>query len=367
MLILGPRQCGKTTLAEHFLDGEYFDLEKPSDRQVFGGDPELALRRLPEPCLLDEAQALPELFPVLRSLIDEDRKRNGRFFLLGSVNPVLVREISESLAGRVGIVELTPFLFPEIGEGPYGDLAALWLRGAFPDAYATADEEAWQLWQENYLRTFVERDLPRQGLALSPVEMRRLLGMLAHNHGGLLNASELGRAMGLSYHTINKYLDVLEGHFLVRRLPPYYANLGKRLVKSPKVYLRDAGMLHHLLGIGSDRGLLESPRRGASWEGFLIEQLIALERLRNPGSQFYFYRTQAGAEVDLIIDRGSTRIGYELKCAMAVGRRDWLNLSNALADGVIHEGQVVYAGDRSYPVAEGLSVEAADKLLLDVG
>ncbi|MBM4039327.1 MAG: ATP-binding protein [Planctomycetes bacterium] len=362
ILIVGPRQCGKTTLARHFLSGEYFDLEKPSDRQLLAGDAELALRRFPGPCIFDEAQVLPELFPVLRSLIDEQRDRAGRFYLLGSVNPALVRAISESLAGRVGVAELTPFLFPEVAAG--ADIVRLWLRGGYPDAFQATDGMAWQLWQESYLRTVVERDLARQGVSLSPVELRRLLGMLAHHHGGLLNASELGRAMGVSYHAVQRCLDVLEGHFLVRRLPPYHANLGKRLIKSPKVYVRDSGLLHHLLGISAERGLLESPQRGNSWEGFLIEQIAALERLLRPGSQFYFYGTHAGAEVDLVIDRGQERIGYEFKCAASVGTRDWANLRRAREEGVIHHGNVVYLGEREFPVADGVSVRSAAELLL---
>jgi len=367
VLILGPRQCGKTTLARHFLRGEYFDLEKPSDRQVFAGDAELALRRFPGPCILDEAQVLPELFPVLRSLIDEQRGRTGRFYLLGSVNPTLVRSISESLAGRVGIAELTPFLFAEVAESIGGDAARLWLRGGYPDAFLVPDEASWQLWQENYLRAVVERDLARQGVPLSPVEMRRLLAMLAHRHGGLLNASELGRAMGVSYHSIQRCLDVLEGHFLIRRLLPYHANVGKRLVKAPKLYLRDPGVLHHLLGIAGERRLLESPQRGNSWEGFLIEQIAALERLAHPGSQFYFFRTHAGAEVDLVVDRGQERIGYEFKCGASVGLNDWANLRRARDEGIIHAGRVVYLGDREFPVADGILVRPAADLLVRYG
>jgi len=364
VLILGPRQCGKTTLAKEFLAGEYFDLEKPSDRQVFAGDAELAFRHFTGPCILDEAQVLPELFPVLRALIDEQRERCGRFFLLGSVNPALVRAISESLAGRVGLVELTPFLFSEVADLAGRNVASLWLRGGFPDAFLAADESSWALWQDNYLRTLVERDLVRQGVRLSAFEMQRFMGLLTHHHGGLLNASELGRAMGLSYHTVGAFLDILEGHFLIRRLPPYFANLGKRLVKSPKVYLRDSGLLHHLLGIPDERRLLESPQRGSSWEGFVIEQLIALETLAHVGSRFYFYRTHAGAEVDLIIDRGQTRIGYEVKCSASVGKGDWSNLRGAIDAGIIQSGFVVYLGERSFPVEERISVVSAAEHLL---
>lgn len=362
ILIVGPRQCGKTTLAWHFLQGTYFDLEKPSDYQVFAGDIELALRRLDEPLILDEAQVVPELFSVLRSVIDQRRDQTGRFYLLGSVNPALVRKVSESLAGRVGIVELTPFLYPEVA-GDDLDLAGYWLRGGYPDACREADEQRRVRWQEQYVQALVERDLAGYGLKTSPVEMRRFLGMLAHVYGGLLNASELGRSLGIGYHTVGNYLDILEGHFLIRRLSPWFANLGKRLVKTPKLYVCDSGLLHYLLGIRNDRDLLESPRRGASWEGCLAEQIIALEKLRHVGSQFWFYRTHAGAEIDLVIERGGQRLGYEFKCASSVSRSDASGLKAGLADGIITEGAVVYFGTRRYPLDDRIEAIPAEALL----
>jgi predicted AAA+ superfamily ATPase len=363
VLILGPRQCGKTTLARHFVRGRYLDLEKPSDAQVFAGDLEFALRHLDGPVILDEAQVIPGLFPVLRALIDESRRKYGRYFLLGSVSPELVRNISESLAGRVGIVELTPFLLGEVAGVRRVDLDALWLRGGFPDALLTRDTARWEAWQENYVRTFIERDVTKHGLTMSPLEMRRFMGMLAHSHGGLLNASALGRSLGVTYHTVQHLLDLLEGYFLVRRLPPYHANLGKRLVKAPKIYLRDSGILHHLLGIGTKEQLFQSPARGNSFEGFMLEQLVARESLRNPGSRFFFFRTQTGIEVDLIVDRGQTRVGYEFKCAVSTDGKDVAHLKAALAEGVIHEGVLVYRGDRAFAVAEGVSVVPASALL----
>jgi hypothetical protein len=362
VLIVGARQCGKTTLAKHFLQGSYFDLERPSDYQVFAGDIELALSRLGEPLILDEAQAVPQLFSVLRSVIDQKRGQTGRFYLLGSVNPALVRQVSESLAGRVGIVELTPFLYPEVAGGDL-DLGSYWLRGGYPDACREPDDQRRVRWQEQYVQALVERDLARHGLKASPFEMRRFLGMLAHVHGGLLNASELGRSLGISYHTVGNYLDILEGHFLIRRLQPWFANLGKRLVKSPKVYVRDSGLLHYLLGIRNDRDLLESPRRGASWEGCLTEQVIALEKLRQVGSQLWFYRTRAGAEIDLVIERGGQRIGYEFKCASSVGLSDASGLRAGLADGVITEGMVVYFGGHRYPLSDRIEAVPAELLL----
>ena len=358
VLILGPRQCGKTTLAKEFLTGEYFDLEKPSDRQVFEGDIELAFRQLREPLIFDEAQTLPELFPVLRALIDEKRKKNGRYILLGSVNPALVRSISESLAGRVGIIELTPFLYREASKGRVS-LERFWLRGGYPDAVKQRKETAWQRWMENYVLTLVERDIPRQGIRLPPLQLRRLLAMVAHCHGGLLNASDLGRSLGFSYHTVNEYLHLLEGHFLIRLLQPYYVNTKKRLVKAPKLYIRDSGLLHYLLGISTHRHLLEAPYRGRSWEGLLIQELLAAEQIAGTGAQFFFYRTHAGAEIDLILDRKTDRIGFEFKCSFSVSPGDWNQLACAVREGMIREGFLLYLGKREFSPAKGVFIKNA--------
>lgn len=363
VLILGSRQCGKTTLAKEVIGGRYFDLELNSARQMFEGDPELVLRRLSGPLIFDEAHLMPALFPLLRALIDEKREETGRFYLLGSVSPDLVEGISESLAGRVGILDLTPFLYQEIRETGQDALDALWLRGGYPEAFLAADTGSWQFMFENYFRTFVERDVARSGLAFTPQEMRRFMTMLAHLHGGLLNASDLGRSLGVSYHTVQKALDILEGYFLARRLTPYYANIGKRLVKAPKVYLRDSGLLHYLLGISSPEGLLSSPVRGRSWEGLMIEQLIAAEELNRRGSQYYFYRTQTGVEIDLLIDRGQKRIGYEMKCSASVIAADTANLRQAIADGIIHEGVVITPGPMAFPISEKITVIPASEVL----
>lgn len=362
VLITGPRQCGKTTLAKHRVKGLYFDLEKAADYEVFADDPAFALNRLKEPLILDEAQNLPSLFSVLRSVIDENRKRNGRFYLLGSVNPALIRQASESLAGRIGTVELTPFLYPEVAGGAMG-LNECWLRGGYPDACLESKPERRMRWLEEYSRALVQRDLNVYGLQTSPPEMRRFIGMLSHLHGGLLNASELGRSLGVTYHTTNRYLDILEGHFLVRRLQPWYANLGKRLIKTPKIYLRDTGLLHYLLGIQTENDLVQSPRRGASWEGLLVEQVIALEKIYHTGSQFWFFRTCTGTEIDLMVDRGKCRIGYEFKCSTSVNRADAAGLLAGLSDKVIHKAMLVYAGTRHYQLNDQIDVIPAELLL----
>lgn len=365
VLMLGPRQCGKTTLARHFLDARYFDLEKPSDLQVFSGDIEYALRRLDGPIILDEAQTLPALFPVLRALIDESRHLRGRYFLLGSVSHELVKNISESLAGRVGLLELSPFLFSEVAGRRGANVEALWLRGGYPDAFLARNSDAWYAWQDNYVRTFIERDVARHRLTISSVDMRRLMTMLAHSHGGLLNASSLGRSLGYSYHTVQSLLDLLEGYFLVRRLTPYHANLGKRLVKAPKVYIRDTGLLHYFLGVRDADDLLVSPVRGGSFEGFMIEQVISTERVQHPGSNFHFFRTHTGAEIDLIIDRGRVRIGLEFKAGGAAEPSDWTHLAAGIEDGVIHRGLVVYNGTREFAVADKIIVRPASSVLTD--
>jgi len=260
------------------------------------------------------------------------------------------------------MVELTPFLFKEATDLGI-DLSMYGLKGGYPDAIREKSQAKWQRRQENFVRTFIEWDIPRAGMKISAIQMRRLMGMIAHSHGGLLNASEFGRSLGISYHTVNDYLDIIEGHYLLRRLPPYYANIGKRLVKSPRIYLRDTGLLHYLLGVSSERTLLESPKRGSSFEGMMIEQLIAREQLQKTGSQFYFFRTYAGAEIDLIVDRGNERIGYEFKCAVSTGPKDWANLKKGIDDDIIHKGFLIYLGERNYPVSEKIEVVGAERFL----
>jgi uncharacterized protein len=311
--ILGARQVGKTTLARQFLPAAaYCDLEEPLTRQLFEEQPRFQIEnRAPGPLILDEAHQVPALFAALRGIIDQQRGHTGRFCILGSAQPTLIRTVSESLAGRVGILDLDPLCAQETATGePVLDWRTLWLRGGFPDA-AKGD---FRLWWESYLRTFVERDLPQLGLRPQPVLLRRLLTMLAHLHGGLLNMTNLGKSLGISHNTVSHYLDVLEQTFIIRRLPPWFRNIGKRLTKSPKIYLRDSGLLHHLLNISTDGDLWHHPALGRSWEGFVLEEIIRREKMAHPHTQFYFWRTAAGAEADLVLDRGDALIAVEVKC-----------------------------------------------------
>jgi uncharacterized protein len=312
VLVLGARQVGKTTLARSaFPELPYCDLEEPRLRHLFTEDPTFQIEsRLAAGLILDETQSVPTVFPALRSLIDRQRQRKGQFLLLGSAQPSVVRAVSESLAGRVGILELDPLTSTEAKTGNQPrNWKRVWLHGGFPDAVGGAFRE----WWEAYLRTYVERDLPHLGVGADQLLLRRLLTMLAHSQGGLLNSSQLGKSLGVSYHAVQRYLDILEQTFLLRRLPPYFRNIGKRLTKSPKLYLRDTGLLHHLLNISSAEELDSHPIRGPSWETFVLEDLIRREKLTNPHTQFFFWRTATGDEVDLLLERGSELTAIEVK------------------------------------------------------
>jgi predicted AAA+ superfamily ATPase len=311
--LLGARQVGKTTLARAAFPGfAYIDLEDPLVAQRFREDARHALDALATHpgVVFDEAQAVPELTAALRGAIDAERGRNGRFVILGSAQPVLVRGIAQSLAGRVGVVELDPLAACEAATGKQPrDWRELWLKGGFPDALRDEHRE----WWEAYLRMVLERDLPQYGVAADPIFMRRLLTMLAHQQGGQFNASALANALGVSYHTVQRHVETLEAVFLVRRLAPYFRNVGKRLTKSPKLYLRDSGLVHHLLNIGTHDELANHPVRGASWEGFVLEDVLRRERIARPASQAWYWRTAAGAEIDLLLDRGGSRVAIEVK------------------------------------------------------
>ena len=306
--LVGPRQCGKTTLA-HSLGGRYFDLEQEPERLRLDLEWEDAAAgsRL---VVLDEAQAWPEIFPRLRGAIDGDRKRNGRFLLLGSVTPSLMTRVSESLAGRLSIVQLTPLLHSELRND--AQRRRLWLFGGYPDG-GVLSGRGFPLWQRDYLDLLVQRDLPNWGLPAHPRTTHRLLLMLAAAHGQEWNASQIGKSLGLSYHTVNSYLDYLEGAFLVRRLPAYHANLRKRIVKRPKVYWRDAGLLHALLNVRDRNALLSQPWVGASWEGFVVDQALAAMQYTGRIFDAFHLRTSDQREIDLLIRTDTELWAMEIK------------------------------------------------------
>lgn len=307
--LMGPRQSGKSTLAREIAGAaasHYFDLESPRD-QLRLQNPELALGRLSGLVVLDEVQTQPDLFPVLRVLADR-ADGPARFLILGSAAPELVAQSAESLAGRIEYVDLHGFDLTETGSGTQ---ETLWLRGGFPRSYLAASDEVSVAWREGFVRTFLERDLPQFGIRVGAAAMRRFWTMLAHMHGQIWNASELGRAMGLSDKTVRNYLDELSQTFMVRQLQPWFENIGKRQVKSPKIYLRDSGILHHLIGLETESQLHAHPKVGSSWEGFALEQVLRQTR----PTQAYFWGTQGGAELDLLVFAAGRRLGYEFKYA----------------------------------------------------
>jgi predicted AAA+ superfamily ATPase len=317
--LLGPRQCGKSTLARHVvaerMDTVYLDLEKPSDLRKLE-DAEFFFHTQKDKLIcIDEVQMGPELFPIIRVAVDEDR-RPGKFLILGSASQDLIRQSSETLAGRIHFLELTPFTYDELfDDNPekYEDPVFLWTRGGFPEAVlADSDSHSFD-WRSDFIRTFLERDIPQFGFTIPAVTMRRFWTMLAHYHGQMLNASKFGQALGVSHPTISKYLDIMALTFMVRVLPPLMANIKKRLVKTPKVYLRDTGILHALLEIENIEDLLGHPIAGASWEGWCIEQILAAM----PDWRASFYRASSGEEIDLIIERGRKRLAFEFKASMS--------------------------------------------------
>ena len=318
--ILGPRQCGKTTIAKTFAS-TYFDLEQEAD-QVRLDIVWESITQSAELTILAEAQEAPEIFARLRGAIDEDRKRNGRFLLSGSVSPSLTKQVSESLAGRIALVELSPLALSEIDKKHD---ERLWMMGGYPDG-GILKPSAYGNWQRNYLELLAQRDLPRWGLPARPKVTLRLMKMLAALHGNLWNASQIARSMGLDAKTINSYLDFLEGAYLIRRLPPYFANIRKRLVKSPKTYWRDSGLLHALLNINTREQLHNQPWVGASWEGFVIEQIARELNALGIAHDLYHFRTSDRYEIDLLIDFGDQLWSLEIKLTTNPSLHDYKRL-----------------------------------------
>jgi predicted AAA+ superfamily ATPase len=364
--ILGPRQCGKTTFVRAALPAwTYLDLERRNVAAAFEADPDGRLSQLGGRLVLDEAQRCPPVFPALRAAVDEVVARKGRFVLLGSASPSLVRGISESLAGRTAFLDLTPLRFDEV-VSVEPDLGALWFRGGYPVPFLEKDDRTRSEWYEAYVRAFVERDLPSLGVDVSASTMRKLWTMVAHVGGGIWNASQLAASLGVSYHTVERYVDILEQAFLVRRLQPYAANLGKRLVKSPKIHLRDTGLLHHLLGIDRPEALDVHPARGASFETFVVDQLVSAFGRTTPGARFSFFRTATGVEADLVVEARGRVVPFEIKVKTGPDKEDAAALRRVMADLRAPRGYVVHGGADSYSLGGGVQAVAASRLLADV-
>jgi uncharacterized protein len=342
--LIGPRQCGKTTLARQLVPPEspnYFDLENPASIGRLD-EPMTALGRLRGVIVIDEVQRRPDLFPVLRVLADR-KPLPSRFLILGSASPELLRQSSESLAGRIETIALAGFALSELSGKM---MAKHWRRGGFPRSFLARSEGDSEAWRRQFVQTFIERDLPQLGVTMSPTAFLRFWTMLAHYHGQTWNASEPARSLAVTEPTVRRYLDLLTGLFLVRQLPPWHENLAKRQVKSPKVYLRDTGLLHSLLGIRTERELLSHPKCGASWEGYALEELLKTA----PNDGAYFWATHQGAELDLLLIRGGKKYGVEIKRQDAPVMTPSMRI--ALQDLSLDHLTVLYPGDKRYEITD---------------
>lgn len=358
--LLGPRQCGKTTLAKELLketkNGIYLDLENPDDLPKIS-EPLVFLNNNKEKLIvIDEIQLKPALFGPLRSFIDSV-ERNCQILILGSASQNLIRQGSESLAGRISYLELTPLTIREAYKIPVN---RQWERGGFPLSLLASTGKQSFIWRDDYLRALIERDLPILGLPGSPLQVRRLISMLAHSHGELFNGQKLGESLGITAKTLKSYVDFLEGAFIIRRLAPFEGNLKKRLVKSPKIYYRDSGLLHTILRINDFNDLLGHPVFGASWEGFVIEQILA--SIDNQWDS-YFYRTQAGAEIDLILEKGELRIAIECKATTSpsVTRGFWTSLKDLSI--LPHNSWIISPIDDLYPYRDGVTIGGVTEII----
>jgi hypothetical protein len=346
--LLGPRQCGKTTLARQFVAPDslnYFDLEDPQSLARLS-EPDLALRPLRKLVVIDEIQRRPDLFPLLRVLADRS-PLPARFLILGSASAELLQQSSETLAGRLETVPLEGFRLADLGAAAQG---RHWLRGGFPLAYTPRREADSVAWRRQFLQTFLERDIPQLGIEIPAAALRRFWNMLAHYHGQTWNAAELARALAVNESTVRRYLDLMTGVFMVRQLPPWFENLGKRQVKAPKVYVRDSGLLHSLLGIANQRDLENHPKVGSSWEGYAVEEVLKSFR----PDEAYYWATHNGAEIDLVLFKNERRIGVECKRADAPALTP--SMRTALADLRLDHLYVLYPGDKGYPLGKKVEV-----------
>jgi predicted AAA+ superfamily ATPase len=352
--LLGPRQVGKTTLAKEFAKNyarvHFFDLENQLDIKQLE-NPMLTLSKIEADLIvIDEIQRIPELFPILRVLVDEKPRK---FLILGSASRDLIRQSSESLAGRIGYIELMPFSSQETKE-----YKTLWTRGGFPPSYLADHEIKSYLWRQDYITTFMERDIPSLGFAIPPIMMRRLWMMLANNHGGILNSSELGSSLGITHHTVRKYVEILAGTFVVRILHPWFENINKRQIKAPKIYIRDSGILHTLLGISNNQALYLNQRLGMLWEGFALEEVIKLTQATS--EECYFWAIQSSAELDLLIVKNGKRIGFEFKYADAPSLTKSMNTAFELLK--LDHLFVVHPHPISFPFSEKITALSIEKL-----
>lgn len=353
--ILGPRQCGKTTLARTIsetIKSTIFDLEDPSDFELLKSTPKQIFSRLEGLIIIDEIQRLPELFPVLRVLADEVGSKR-KYLILGSASPELIKNSSESLAGRIGFVNLTGFRLNEVGNE---NLQNLWLKGGFPRSYLALNDSQSFSWRNDFIQTFLERDISLYGFNIPPVTLRRFWQMLAHYHGQIWNGAEFARAMGVSEPTVKRYLDILTGTYMIRQLQPWHENLNKRQVKAPKVYIRDSGILHALLSL-PDSTILTNVKIGASWEGFAIEQILQKVDTRDS----YFWRTHTGAELDLLVLKLGKRIGFEIKYSEIP--KITRSMYNVMEDLKLDKLYIVNSGSRKLDLDEKISVLPATQII----
>jgi len=355
--ILGSRQCGKTTIARNMPHDHYFDLENPVDLARLD-HPQLALEDLKGLIVIDEIQRSPELFPLLRFLVDNNPEQ--KYLILGSASQDLIRQSSETLAGRIAYFSLGGFRLKDVGAD---HCKSLWLKGGFPDAFLHADDENSNLWRQNFITTFLERDIPQLGIKIPARTLRRFWTMLSHYHGQILNYSELGRSFGISDMTVRKYIDILEGTFMLRVLQPWSVNIGKRLVKRPKIYLKDSGIFHTLMNIDTYDQLVSHPKLGASFEGFALELLC--RQIAKPDNNFYFYSVHSGSELDLFWQAKGKNWGAEFKYADAP--KLTRSMKTVIKDLSLSHLWVVYPGKTTYRLSENITVLSLmdDKMVAD--
>ena len=360
--IIGVRQVGKTTLARSLIETvrkqtAYFDLENPEDMARLS-DPMLALKDLKGLVVIDEIQRFPDLFPVLRVLVDRPKSKT-RFLILGSASPSLLRQSSETLAGRIFYHQLFGFALDEVGISHH---QRLWLRGGFPRSYLARTNSGSHEWRRGFIRTFLERDLPQLGFTISSTTLHRFWAMLAHYHGQIWNSSEFSRSFGVADTTIRNYLDLLTAALVVFQLRPWHENISKRQVKAPKVYISDSGIVHTLLGLRSLKGLESHPKLGASWEGFVIRHIV--RQLGAEPEECFFWATHAGAELDFIVIRGRNRFGFEVK--RTTSPRITPSIRSAISDLKLKQVDIIHAGEETYPLSKKVRAVALSSVLENI-